>query len=309
MTLNGMILPLIVGLVAVGSGLLVHALLSAIGDIVQSLPAVLWSRRHRAQLRVRQLAQQEPTPATSKSRVDTASRMVTDMHALAGQPLAWLAFAVLVALPFADILKSTAIATVVMLVGLNVTASIQSARDRALARDTRELIYQFTARFPLLRSVSATLQATLAELRPGEVRAAIETILRDLALARPAKEAFEPLRHLPSPALARMADLLAQAQQIDQRVFTATLADLEAQVHSQEALARKSRQETALLGITQRVLQVLLAASLIVAGFLGQWRSYFLVEGRWVTYVGMALVALVGTYYVQTQTRAIEVQG
>lgn len=292
-------------LIGMGAALLLHDVLEALSVLSISLPTLLWSLAHPRAARLKRTVER-PTVRERPSGKSHSRVSFEQLLPILSRSSLWLMLAGLAALLAFDPLKSTALAVVVGLIGVNLTTVFSSQRRNSITRDARELIYQFSQRYPMQRSVSLTLQATLEALRPGEVRSAVEAAVRDLSLGMPAAQAFAGLKAVPDRALAQLADLLGYAQQIDSGVFASILAGLEKQVHAEEVLARKGRQELTLLTATQRVLQVVLAVGLIVAAFGPLWRDYFLTGGNWATFVGMGVLAMAGSYYVQSEVTSLE---
>jgi hypothetical protein len=289
---------------AVGGALLFHGLLVALADVLRALPAYVRARLHPARRRLNPLriAAEDRSDPVEAPAVSARHRLA---HAIE-RPWLWVALALLLGMLLADVLKSGAVVAVVLIAGLNVMGILNARRMRALVRDARDLIYQFANRYPFERSVSLTLPASAQAMRPADVRNALEQALYNVAIARPVDKAYEPLRRLGAPAMAQLADLLSRAQEIDTAVFLDTLADLAEQVRGQERIARKGRQDITLLSITQRVMQLLLAAALLVAGFMSPWRDYFLAGGNWVFFAAMALLGVAASWYVESETAHLE---
>lgn len=289
---------------AVGGALLLHALLLTVANLLQALPAYVHARLHPAgeRLHVPRVASEDTDDPAKIPAAPARQRL----DHLIERPLLWIALALLVGLLFADALKSGAVIAVVLLAGLNIVGMLRGRRMRALVRDARDLIYQFANRYPFERSVSLALQASAQALRPGDVKDAVDQTLYNVAIARPLDKAYEPLRRLGTPAMAQLADLLSRAQEIDTAIFLDTLADLAEQVRSQEKIARRGRQDITLLSITQRVMQLLLAAALLVAGFMSPWRDYFLTGSNWAAFAAMALLGVAASWYVESETAHLE---
>jgi hypothetical protein len=177
-----------------------------------------------------------------------------------------------------------------------------------LHQRTSDLILQFAARYPLVRSVGQALQATLGRLPEGEVRHTVLEVIRRLDLNQPLEQAVAPFQRLPVHSLHQLAVILANAQKTTPAVFQDTLEMLRLDVESRRELHNLSRQSLTLVRSTARVLQAVLAGALIFVSLVPNWRFYFMEStGHLMTFLAALGAGALGSLYIEAEIQLLEV--
>ncbi|MGB8211991.1 MAG: hypothetical protein WCE68_00400 [Anaerolineales bacterium] len=303
-----MSIPLILSLLfGLGLFLLVYPLLGLLGDIldgaVRRITHILRPAAVRRIMEFQKLAEGgAPVDGKAPDR-----RRLAVAGVLQWQPF-WLAAATLAALLLTDRLFSP-LAFILVLVGGEIYRSTyRSQRMQRLNEDVSSLIIQFASRYPITHSLARTLQSSAETLPDREVRRAVSACLARLAMNKPLAEAMQPLQELKHTVLRRFGQVLAGAQDTNENVFTETLGVLRGEVEGRMDLRRQARQSLTLVRGTTRVLQIAVVIAAILAGSLGNWRSYFFQSTQnWMLFIGMLGVAALGSLYVETELRQLEV--
>jgi hypothetical protein len=297
------ILLLLYGL---GTFLLAQQALDLVFDLLSGLGGLLQRRLQPAAVRrlkeFQQLSGVQPGAASVEAR-----RKATLLGLLQWRPF-WIAAAGIAALLLSDSLRSPLAGTVILVAGELYRSTYRSRRLQRLNEDAGNLIVQFSARFPITRSVAKTLKDAFTSLPGGEVRTAVEACLRRLQMNQAMTEVIQPLERLDYPALNRFAQLLASVQDTNQDVFVKTLDILKNEVEGRMELHRQARQSLTLVRSTARILQAVVVVAAVLSSTLPNWRSYFVQSTRnWLLYAGMLAVASLGSLYVEAELRQMEI--
>ena len=295
-----------VTLFGLGLYLLARQLLEILSDLLAGLAGYFRRRlRHMALRRLAEFQQQNGVPLEEKK--DATSPLLILSGLLRWQPF-WMATAALAALIFADALRSPLAFAVILTTGELYRATFRSIRFQKMNEDASSLILQFTSRYPMSRSLMKTIKDTSASLPGGEVRRAMEACLRRLHMNQKLAEAMKPLQLLGYPVLSRFGQVLSSAQDTNHDIFIKTLEILRNEVESRLELHRQARQSLTLVRGTVRVLQAVAGLALAIASTLPNWRSYFLASTKnWMLFVGMLGIVVLGSLYVETEMRQMEV--
>ncbi len=219
----------------------------------------------------------------------------------------WVALGALGALLLSDRMFSPVLFTISLVAGEIYRSSRQSKRLRRLNEDTGNLVLQFEARFPVLRSVLNTLDGASHTLPKSELRRAVDQTIERLKLQQMAGKALSPLEKLPNPVLRRFVVVIANAQETDPEVFQDTLSLLRREVESRLDLGNRVRQNLTTLRSTTRILQAVLAGAMLAVCILPTWRAYFVASSQhWLLLLVMLFVGALGSFYVEAEIRQLE---
>ena len=275
-------------------------------DLVAGLVGYL-RRQYQPGMMRRLIALQEQAGVQpdAKEKGSLSFRLI--LYSLSQSRVVWIVLGVLAAWIFSDALLSPVALIVIIVGGELFRAQVFSRRMTRLNEDAANLIVQFGSRYPLTRSVSRTLRDAADTLPDGMIRQAVEQSVIRLNMNQNTVEAMKPLRAIAHPVMDRFTSLVADVQDTNQEVFLDTLRLLREDVESRLELHALSRQSLTLVRGTTRALQAVVVAATTAASLLPNWRSYFVASSRnWMLFVGMLVVAGLGSFYVEAELRLLE---
>jgi len=137
------------------------------------------------------------------------------------------------------------------------------------------------------------------ELPAGVLKRSIQQVVTRLQMHQPPEQAAQSLKGLPGMVTARLAALIANSARITDDIQSSLLVSLEQEAHRQKLLRSKMRQTLALVQGTIRLLQGVVAASMLFVLLSPTWRSFFLqdVPHRTLLTVLMVCAALASLYF------------
>ncbi len=220
----------------------------------------------------------------------------------------WIISSALVALLVFDRMLSPVLLVIVQIAGVLYRAQQRQQRLARLNRQTGDLILQFAARYPLVRSVSQALLAAHQQLPGGEIHQTTAEVIRRIQLNQPVSQAVEPFRQLPVPSLRQFAVILAHAQQTTPAIFQDTLEMLRTDVEGRRELHNLSRQSLTLIRSTARVLQAVLAGALVFVSTEASWRMYFEDSlSHLIIFWAAAGLGVLGSLYIESEIQFLEI--
>ncbi len=220
----------------------------------------------------------------------------------------WAIASVLAALLIFDPMLSPILLFIIQVAGLLYRSQQRQQRLARLNRQTGDLILQFAARYPLVRSVGQALQAAHQQLPEGEIRQTTADVIRRIQLNQPVDRAVKPFEQLPVPSLHQFAVILAHAQLTTPAIFQDTLEMLRGDVEGRRELHNLSRQSLTLIRSTARVLQAVLAGALIFVSTASSWRMYF--ENSFshlIIFWAAAGLGVLGSLYIESEIQFLEI--
>ena len=291
-------------LVALGIGLLSHIFLATLLEVGAGGIGLLKRRFRPGQFQRLLGIQAETTDIDQHQR----SARQFDLALLLASPWIWAILSVGLALFTLDPMLSPAALVLTNVAGVLYRSQQRQKRLAELHQRTSDLILQFAARYPLVRSVGQALQATLGRLPKGEVRHTVVEVIRRLDLNQPIAQAVAPFQRLPVHSLHQLAVILANAQKTTPTVFQDTLEMLRLDVESRRELHNLSRQSLTLIRSTARVLQAVLAGALIFVSLTPNWRLYFMDStGHLMTFLAALGAGALGSLYIEAEIQLLEV--
>jgi len=261
-----------------------------------------WARRKMVPRGMAWLREIEKADALPDGAVRRAALM-----RLVEMPLMWGVLGMAAAVVIHDPMLSPAVLAVAVVFGDVWRTTRTSRRARRMDEDAGNLVLQFEARYPIVRSLTQALVDALDALPEGDVRTAVYSTLQRLRLSQPPEQAAAPLMHLPNPIAARFGLLLGSVQRAAPDVVQDALAQLRGDVDDRLALRNEIRRDLTTLRGTVRVLQGVLLAGLAVVCTVPTWRGYYTGDnGHWTVYLLMLVAAALGSLYVNAEIRQME---
>ena len=223
-------------------------------------------------------------------------------------PYFWAISSALAALLAFDPLLSPVLLVIVQVAGVLYRSQQRQQRLARLNRRTGDLILQFAARYPLVRSVGQALQAAHQQLPDGEVRQTTADVIRRIQLSQPVGRAVKTFEQLPVPSLQQFAVILAHAQQTTPVIFQDTLEMLRGDIEGRRELHNLSRQSLTLIRSTARVLQAVLAGALIFVSTASSWRMYFEDSlSHLLFFLAATGLGVLGSLYIESEIQLLEI--
>lgn len=246
--------------------------------------------------------QGEPAPVDRRA---AAPRLV--LSRLLDLSWAWVLLSLCGAIFLHDPMLSPVILAGLIVVGEVIRSERRQRRLACLNEDAGRLIVQFESRYPLLRSISRSLEKSLESLPERELRWTLRRCLQEIRVGREFREALDGMRKLPVPSLGQLTVVLIGAQEASPEVFAESLQMLRRDVEDRSLLHNQVRQSLTLLRGTLRILQIVLFLALLAASCLPAWRYYFLSSPvNWIKLLLALLVGVVSSLYVEAEIRFLE---
>jgi len=301
----GLYFWLAAALVALGLGMLVFSALSVFVDITAG-GIGLFQRRWKTQDVSRLLGIEASSGNEMETNQDARRRIWQGLLLL---PWVWAVFGVVLALLSGDTLLSPALLVIANVAGVLYRSQRRQKRMGKLNQDTSELILQFAARYPVSKSISASLTASSAQLPEGsEVRKTADDVVRRLHINQGFDEAIKPFSRLPVPILQQFGMVIAASQETSPAVFSDSLEMLRADVENRRDLHNLSRQSLTLTRSTARVLQAVLTGALIFVALSGNWRAYFVaLPSNTAFYLAALGAGALGSLYIEAEINQLEI--
>jgi len=289
-------------LVAGGIALVLNQVFALFTDLAAGGLGLI--RRKYRPVVIRNLTDLQIEAGVIEPQADVSFSLTAILSSLITQLWFWIAVGAIIAIILSDPLLSSVAFGISVVAGSLYRSQHHQERLRVLHQDASELVTQFASRYPLARSVVRALTETADSLPKGEIQRAVRGVVRSLQVNQPIQEAISALRSTPVPSLGQLGTLLTSVQQTSPEVFQDSLGMLRLDVEEHREFQNLSRQALTLTRSTARILQAVLAGTLIFASTVPNWRVYFL--SHLAFFWGAMLAGAVGSFYIETEIRQLE---
>ena len=217
--------------------------------------------------------------------VSWAGRRLRDMGILQEKPyqaqytLDWKRLAVWITVPgLALAVHDYLLSPLVLIVGVTVLAWSNFQQKQAERAQINEDAEAVALQIRSLMSVDHSLLNALmmVKLPLGAMNRAIEQVTSRLKMHQAPSQAAQAFKGLPGTVTSRLSAVIANHAQLTDKVQEELLVSLEQEAHRQKLLRSKTRQTLSLVRGTIRLLQGVVATSVVFVMLSPSWRDFFL---------------------------------